>query len=52
MISTSFLFSPSSAEEEAAAVEVVEEASLGLLSWSSRCRILWRSVRLLWDAGH
>lgn len=28
------------------------EASLGLVSWSSRCKILWRSVRVLWEAGH
>lgn len=26
--------------------------STGLLSWSKRCRILWRSVSVLWDAGH
>lgn len=26
--------------------------SAGLLSWSRRCRILWRSVSVLWDAGH
>lgn len=26
--------------------------SAGLLSWSKRCRILWRSVSVLWDAGH
>lgn len=29
-----------------------DEASLGLLSWSSRCRILCRSVRVLCEAGH
>lgn len=43
LISTWFLFNPSS---------LVAEASLGLLSWSSRCRILCRSVRVLWEAGH
>lgn len=43
LISTSFLLTPSSA---------AVEASLGLLSWSSRWRILCRSVRVLWEAGH
>lgn len=43
LISTSVLFIPSS---------LVVEASLGLLSWSSRWRILCLSVRLLWEAGH
>lgn len=43
LISTWVLFNPSS---------LVLEASLGLLSWSSRCRILCRSVRVLWEAGH
>lgn len=28
------------------------DESFGLLSWSSRCRILCRSVSVLWDAGH
>ncbi len=43
LISTWCLFIPSSTEVE---------VSLGLLSWSSRCRILCRSVRVLCEAGH
>lgn len=43
LMSAWFLFIPSS---------LVVEASLGLLSWSSRWRILCRSVSVLCEAGH
>lgn len=42
-ISAGSLFTPSS---------LMADESLGLLSCNSRCRILCRSVSVLWDAGH